>query len=200
MNTKPLVVVFGGMSGAGKTTIVEASIKHDSRFERVVTVTTRTKRINEVDGVDYIFLTQEEFDRRLSADEFLESATVYGASYGTLRQTVQDILQKGRIPIINVDVQGLTSIRKVNEHWDLLSIFITTKNFRILRRRLYARAAKDGTPREKVKKRLAEAKAGAKQMHAYNNVVINDTVKNAVQRVIEHIEERLRSLTPIPAP
>src|SRR5947207_1682072 len=108
----PLLVLISAPSGGGKTTICRELLAARPEMARAVTCTTRPPRPGERDGVDYYFLDATSFLKRVQAGNFLEHATVYGNSYGTLKSEVLDKLRKGKDVLLNVDVQGASTIRE----------------------------------------------------------------------------------------
>jgi len=109
----PLLVVLSGPSGVGKDTVLSRMRRLETPFHFTVTATTRKMRANEVDGVDYIFLSEEEFRRMIDADELLEWAEVHGNLYGVPRAQVAEALDKGLDVIVQIDVQGAATIRRL---------------------------------------------------------------------------------------
>src|SRR6059058_885050 len=110
-NPNPLLVVLSAPSGTGKTTLCEQLLKVRPNVTRAITCTTRSPRPGEQDGVDYYFLDATTFLKRVQAGNFLEHATVYGNSYGTLKSEVLSKLRQGKDVVLNVDVQGAAAIR-----------------------------------------------------------------------------------------
>src|SRR5579883_3462447 len=108
---KPLLIVISAPSGGGKTTLCQQLLESNANMTRAVTCTTRAPREGEVDGVDYYFLDAAAFLKRVQAGNFLEHATVFGNSYGTLKSEVLTKLRQGRDVLLNVDVQGAATIR-----------------------------------------------------------------------------------------
>ena len=106
-----LLIVLSAPSGGGKTTLCEQMLANNANIARAVTCTTRAPREGERDGVDYYFLTAEDFLKRVQAGNFLEHATVYGNSYGTLKSEVLGKLRAGKDVLLAVDVQGAAAIR-----------------------------------------------------------------------------------------
>src|SRR5678815_5990428 len=125
-----LLIIVSAPSGGGKTTLCGQILAANPNTVRAITCTTRPPREGEQDGVDYYFLDATSFLRRVQAGHFLEHATVYGNSYGTLRSEVLDKLRDGKDVLLNIDVQGAASIRQcVENDGDLkrsfVSVFLT---------------------------------------------------------------------------
>lgn len=108
----PLVVVLSGPSGVGKDATISAIKDSGNKFHFVTTATTRLKRENEIDGVDYHFLTIDDFTLRIANDEFIEYARVYGNYYGVLKSEISNALQNGHDVIMRVDIQGAATLKK----------------------------------------------------------------------------------------
>ena len=112
MHKKTLVIVISGPSGVGKDATIANLKKNDDSFHYVVTATTRSRRANETDGVDYYFLSRDDFEKKIKNGDFLEYATVYGNYYGVLKKEVKLALERGKDVIIKVDVQGAKTLKK----------------------------------------------------------------------------------------
>src|SRR3954463_408079 len=129
-NPNPLLIVISAPSGGGKTTLCQQLMASRSRMTRAITCTTREPRPGEKDGIDYYFLDASTFLKRVQAGHFLEHATVYGNSYGTLRGEVLDKLRQSKDVLLNIDVQGAASVQAcVENDGDLkrsfISVFLT---------------------------------------------------------------------------
>src|SRR5882672_1922195 len=143
-NTSPLLVLISAPSGGGKTTLCHQLLAARPQMARAVTCTTRPPRKGEQDGVDYFFLDADSFLKRVQAGNFLEHATVYGNSYGTLKGEVLGKLRQGKDVLLNVDVQGAATIRQRAEEDPelgaaLVSVFLTPPSAAILEQRLRRR-------------------------------------------------------------
>jgi guanylate kinase len=110
---KPLLIVLSGLSGAGKDSVLNELKKSGFPIVHIVTATTRPRRQNEKDGLDYTFVTPEKFEQMIKDNQLLEWATVYGNKYGVPREPVRRALEKGKDVVIKVDVQGAATIRKI---------------------------------------------------------------------------------------
>src|SRR5215469_13695009 len=142
--TNPLLILISAPSGGGKTTLCERLLMFRPGMSRAITCTTRAPRQGERDGVDYYFLNAESFLKRVQAGNFLEHATVYGNSYGTLKSEVLGRLRQGQDVLLNVDVQGAATIRqKAQEDQELkralISVFLTPPSVAVLEERLKKR-------------------------------------------------------------
>src|SRR6266436_4112235 len=143
-NTSPLLVLLSAPSGGGKTTLCQQLLSARRDMARAITCTTREPRPGEQDGVDYYFLDAASFLRRVQAGNFLEHATVYGQSYGTLKSEVLSKLRQGKDVVLSVDVQGAATIReKAQEDPELkkalISVFLTPPSLAVLKERLKKR-------------------------------------------------------------
>lgn len=173
--TNSLLIVLSAPSGGGKTTLCEQMLKDNPNLSRAVTCTTRHPREGERDGVDYFFLTAEDFLRRVQAGNFLEHATVYGNSYGTLKSEVLGKLRAGKDVLLAVDVQGAAAIR-TQAAGDpelaraLVQVFLTPESLTVLEQRLKKRG-KDAP--EAIKKRLAVARQEIAQWKHFDYLLIS---------------------------
>ena len=191
-----LLVVISAPSGGGKTTLCEALIKHQPNTVRAVTCTTREPREGEKDGVDYYFLDAGTFLKRVQAGNFLEHATVYGNSYGTLKSEVLGKLRQGKDVLLSVDVQGAATIRDRAEEDPelkraLLSIFLAPPSLDVLEKRLIKRG-KD--TKQVIHKRLAVARQEIAQWRHFDYTLISSTIPDDLTRMQAIITaERLRT-------
>jgi guanylate kinase len=193
----PLLVVISAPSGGGKTTLCQQLLAARPEMTRAVTCTTRPPRKGEQDGVDYYFLDAGAFLKRAQAGHFLEHATVYGHSYGTLKAEVLDKLRQGRDVLLNVDVQGAATIRqKAQEDTDLrralVSVFLTPPTMEMVEGRLRKR----GTDAEAViQKRLGVARQEIAQWKNFDYLLLSSTIPEDVRRMLAILEaEKLRSV------
>ena len=164
----PLIIVISGPSGVGKDSVVKRMAELGYPFHFVVTATTRPRRPSEVHGVDYYFLSEQEFADMLSRDEFLEHAIVYGEHKGIPKAHIRQALSSGQDVMMRLDVQGAATIRRLVP--DALLIFLSTATEAELIKRLEARHTE--TP-ETLRKRMATVKEEMKQLPQFDYVVIN---------------------------
>lgn len=189
-NYQHKLILFCGPSGSGKTTIVHHLLKKFPMMRFSVSATTRPKRENETDGIDYHFLSPEEFRTKIANNEFLEWEEVYkDRYYGSLKSEVDRILNEGNIALFDIDVVGGLNIRK-NYGRQLLDVFVMPPSVDELHKRLVARATED---EESLRKRLDKAE---EEMHAafqFNHVIVNIDLQKAIQegedKVLAFLEE-----------
>ena len=172
--SRGILFVVSSPSGGGKGTLIHRVLKIVPDVSYSVSYTTRAPRKNEVDGVDYVFVSTEKFEELVGADEFLEWARVHGNLYGTSRAQVLREIAEGRDIILEVDVQGATSVRKLPA--DSVSVFILPPSFEVLRRRLVARGT--DSPLE-LELRLRNAPIELRQYMTFDYVIINDDADGA---------------------
>ena len=166
----PLLIVLSGPSGVGKDAALTGMRKLGLDFHYVVTTTTRKKRPNEKDGVDYHFISKPEFNQMVENKQFLEWAKVYDNYYGVPFSEITDAFKRGKDVIVKVDVQGSATIRQVLP--DSLLIFLTPSSPEELAERLARRGTH--TPAE-LKLRIEEAKEEMNQVSAFDYVIVNHT-------------------------
>lgn len=183
------MLVFSSPSGAGKSTISKAILNVHENLAMSISATTRPIRPGEVNGKDYVFVDQLEFDQMVEKRELLEYATVFGNSYGTPRAPVEEALAHGHDVMFDVDWQGTQQLKQ-NAREDLVSIFILPPSIEELERRLYARAQDSA---EVVKGRMAKATSEMSHWAEYDYVIINQNLDESVKQVEAILTaERLR--------
>lgn len=181
-----LLLVISAPSGGGKTTLCEALLKSDPQLiVRAVTCTTRTPREGERDGVDYYFLDAGDFLKRVQAGNFLEHATVYGNSYGTLKSEVLGKLRQGKDVLLNIDVQGAAAIRDKAEEDDelrgaLVTVFLAPPSLGILEKRLRSRNQDSDTV---IQKRLSVARHEIAQWKHFDYLIVSSTVQDDLAKM-----------------
>jgi guanylate kinase len=188
------LLVLSGPSGAGKGTLVDALVEQRSDCVFSISATTRPKRPVEQDGVQYEFVTREEFERRRSAGLFLEWAEVHDHLYATPAKFVDEGVAAGRVVVLDVDVQGGASVRRARP--DAVSVFVYPPSVDALRRRLIKRNTESA---EAVERRLGNAPGELAQYREYDYLVINDDLESAVRRLVAIVDAeraRVRRLRP----
>ena len=191
-----LLILISAPSGGGKTTLCEQLLAARPEMTRAITCTTRAPREGERDNVDYYFLDPAAFLKRVQAGHFLEHATVYGNSYGTLKSEVLGKLRLGLDVLLNVDVQGASAIRERAAHdvelsRALVSVFLTPPSVSILE----ARLRKRGTDSDAViQKRLGAVRQEIAQWKHFNYLLISGTVSEDLRRMLAIVEaEKMRT-------
>ncbi len=165
----PQLVVLSAPSGAGKTTICKKLVERNPDFRISVSATTRPPRPGEVDGVDYYFISPEEFQQKIARGEFLEYENVHGNYYGTLRETVEELLDNGFTVLFDIDVNGALKIKQ--QYPDAILIFIRPPSLEELKRRL--RKRKTERP-EEIEKRLQRLPEEYQKAVFFDYEVVND--------------------------
>ncbi|MBO7395553.1 MAG: guanylate kinase [Ruminococcus sp.] len=174
MKNKGRLIVFSAPSGCGKGTML-AEILKDESFRCSVSATTRKPREGEVEGVNYYYITNEEFESRVANGEFLEHAGYCDHYYGTLKSEVDPYLEKGINVVLEIEVQGAMNIRKARP--DALLVFIAPPSVQELSRRLHKR----GTETEEViAQRVAAAYEELTYAPKYDYIIVNDALEDAV--------------------
>lgn len=183
------LVIFSAPSGSGKTTIVRELLKRFPQFEFSISATSRQPRGVEQNGVDYYFLSGDEFRERVERGEFVEWEEVYaGTCYGTLRSEMERIWSKGNVIVFDVDVMGGINLKRLFAD-DACSIFIMPPSVEELERRLRGR----GTDSEEViRKRISKADFELSKAPEFDHVVVNDTLAEAVEEATQIIETFLK--------
>jgi guanylate kinase len=183
---QPLLIVISGPSGVGKDTVVHRMRERRLPFRFVVTATSRPRRDDEVDGVDYLFLTHEEFEGMVARGEFLEHALVYGQFKGIPRRHVREALTTGQDVVFRIDVQGAETVRRLCP--EALLIFLATRDEEELARRLRKRRTESA---EALELRLAAARQEYQKVGLFDYVVVNGD--DELDRAVDTIEAIIRA-------
>lgn len=179
------LLIFSAPSGSGKTTIVRRLLEQFSNLEFSISATSRAPRGAEKNGVDYYFLTAEEFAEAVAANKFVEWEEVYkGTCYGTLRSEMERIWTKGNVILFDVDVMGGIRLKEIFGE-DAMSIFVMPPSIEELRRRLEGRGT--DAP-EVIEKRIAKASFELTKAPEFDRQVINDDLEEAVSQVAEIVK------------
>ena len=176
---KGMLLVISGPSGAGKGTLVSKLLDKDPSFAFSVSVTTRNRRENEIEDVHYHFISEEEYDKLLSEDAFLEHASVHGHRSGTLTSEVYDRMERGQNVLLDIDPQGARAVMEKEK--DCVSVFILPPSYHDLKVRLHTR----NTEREEeIQRRLNNARGEIEQMHRYRYLIVNDDLELAFDQLV----------------
>lgn len=182
---KGILLIVSGPSGVGKGTVSKALLNgSDGEMTFSVSATTRDPRPGEVHGVDYFYVSKEEFDRMIEGGEFLEYMNVFGRNYyGTPRKYVEEQISMGRDVLLDIDVNGAMNVKK--NYPEAVAIMLAPPSMKELRRRLETRATET---QEVIERRLAEAKSELSHMADYDFVVVNDDLELAIEQCRRIIE------------
>ena len=173
------LIIISGTTCAGKGTVIKKLLANHNDIVLSTSYTSRPKRESEVDGVDYYFVTSEEFERKIENGDFLEYAQVqYGAYYGTPKKEVLELLNSGKDVILEIDVQGAKQIKEL--YPSTILIFIMAPSMREVKRRIMMRGDENI---DQIISRFKVAYNEINQINAYNYVVVNDDLDNAVAKV-----------------
>jgi guanylate kinase len=175
MQTSGNLFIVTAPSGAGKTSLVNALLEKEPHLKRSISYTTRAPRPGEVDGVDYHFINEAGFMQMLEAADFLESAEVHGARYGTSQRWVEEVLRSGEDILLEIDWQGAAQVRKLFPH--MVSIFILPPSVEELENRLHKRG--QDAP-EVITRRMANAREEISHLSEFDYVIINDNFNDAL--------------------
>ncbi len=168
--------IFSAPSGAGKTTITQHLLKHFPDLCFSISATTRQRRPGEVDGKDYHFLSREDFEQRIAANELAEYEEIFGNLYGTLTTEIQCALDEGKFLVFDVDVKGALALKNAFPD-DSLLIFIAPPSIEKLRERLSARNTES---EDQLQLRLARAEMEMSRQNEFDIVVINDHLETSL--------------------
>ena len=170
--------VISGSSGVGKGTVIKEFLRKHPDFRLSISCTTRGKREGEEHGVNYFFLTQDEFKKCIANDEFLEWAEFSGNHYGTKKAFVEECLNNGENLILEIDTKGALNVKNIMPEAEL--IFIAPPSIEELEARLRGRHTET---EEAIQKRLASIKSEMENSKKFDHKVVNDTVENAVKQL-----------------
>lgn len=185
---KGFLLVVSGPSGVGKGTVCEALMDQYQDLKYSISVTTRPKRPQEENGVNYYFYTKEQFEALIQVGGLLEYANVHGNMYGTPKQFVLDQIEAGEIVILEIDVQGALQVKQ--NHPDAVFVFLIPPDMEELRRRIVTRGTET---QEVIELRMKNARKEIEYIQKYDYIVINTEVGQAVDQINTIIEaERMR--------
>jgi guanylate kinase len=177
---KGAILILSGPSGCGKSTLLKEVYKDISDYYFSISTTTRAPRTGELNGVDYFFVTKEEFEKDIANDDFLEYAKVHDNYYGTSLKPINKALEEGKLVIFDIDVQGHEIVRTKLDSI-VTSVFITTPSLTVLEQRLNTRNT-DSV--EIIEKRIKNAKGEVEFFQDYDYLIINDNLETAAKELV----------------
>jgi guanylate kinase len=186
------VFVITGPSGVGKGTLIRALREREPRLALSISATTRAPRPGERDGVDYFFLSKDEFARRVAAGDFVEHASYAGHCYGTLRSELERRAAEGRPVVLEIEVKGARQVREAMP--DAVQVFIAPPSVDALRTRLVGRGTDDP---DEVEARLETARRELEARDEFQHVVVNDRLEDAVQALVDIVHRALERDPPL---
>ncbi|MFX4276594.1 guanylate kinase [Aliarcobacter butzleri] len=177
---KGAILIISGPSGCGKSTLLKEVYKNISDYYFSISTTTREPRVGEVNGVDYFFVSKEEFEEDIKKGNFLEYAKVHDNYYGTSLKPIIQALNEGKLVIFDIDVQGHHLVRKkMND--SVTSVFITTPSLKVLEERLNNR---NSDSLEVIEKRVKNAKKEIEFFDEYDYFIVNDNLESASTELV----------------
>lgn len=190
MTDKGILITFSGPSGSGKDTVLNQLIKKRDDTKISISMTTRNMREGEIDGLHYYFVDRDFFERKIEADGMLEYAEYAGNLYGTPKDPVYEMINAGKVVILEIEVQGAEKIKQ--KYPDVISVFLMPPSLRVLEERLRGRNTDD---EETINHRLVIAREEIRKASDYDYIVINDDIENAVEKISRIIDaERLKTI------
>ena len=190
IDKKGMMFVLSSPSGVGKTTLVKKLAENNSQFAISISYTTRKPRPNEIDGKDYYFVTQEEFDALIKKNDFYEFANIFDNNYGTHKETVIKLLSQGKDVLFDIDWQGTLQLKKIRD-LNIVCIFILPPNINVLRDRLLNRHK----GQEKlIEKRMNKFNEELSHWNQYNYVVTNDDLNICYEKIKSIIASEKRGI------
>lgn len=173
-----LVVILSGPSGSGKNTVLDKLMADDNRICTTVSATTRAPRPGETDGIDYFFITEEEFEKRVANNEFAEHVCYDNHRYGTLKSNINSLIEKGKTVVLVIEVNGAANMRKA--YPQSVSVFLMPPSEQVLEKRLKKRETDTAAD---IAERLMIAHEEMKHRDEYDYIVVNDDLDAAVAEI-----------------
>lgn len=186
MKKNAKLFVFSAPSGSGKTTIVRKLLQEFDDLHFSISATTRSRRQNEIDGKDYFFISEDEFQKKIEGNEFIEWEKFYDYYYGTLKKFVDNLLSQKKSVLLEVDVKGALRIKKKYENSVL--IFIAPPSKKILKQRLIARKTET---QEDLEKRIERAEMELEYKDKFDHVIVNENLDSAIEQAIKIINKEI---------
>ena len=187
---KGLLIILSGPSGVGKN-CVRQEIMKDNKLNLVysISMTTREKRDREVDGKDYYFVSDEEFEKNIKAGNFLEWANFVGHKYGTPKDRVEELRNQGKNVFLEIEINGARQVMESVKDDRVISIFLMPPSFKALENRIRKRQTES---EEVIQERLQKGLNEMTMTDNYDHIVINDKITNAAQEIVDLIKAKLK--------
>ena len=182
-----LLIIISSPSGAGKTSVCKKIINYDNKIKLSVSHTTRAPRDNEINGIDYFFISSDRFNSKISDKSFLEFANVFGNYYGTSKKNVEEKLLEDFDVLFDIDWQGAAQILNSNLA-KIVTIFLVAPSKEVVLARLKKRSKETGDNYDSIKKRMLEYENEMKHANDYDYVVINDNIEECAKKIISIIK------------
>jgi len=190
INKKGMMFVLSSPSGAGKTTLTKKLVENNPDFAISVSHTTRKPRTNEIDGKDYHFITNKEFDDLIKKNNFYEFAKIFDNFYGTHKEKVIKLLSEGKDVLFDIDWQGTQQLKKIKD-LNIITIFILPPNIKVLRDRLLNRHKGE---EKLIEKRMNKFNEEVSHWDEYNYVVINDDLEVCYDKIENIIKSEKKGI------
>jgi len=191
--TKGILIVISSPSGAGKTSICKELLRLDKKIKPSISVTTRKPRNNETNGVDYIFVSDNDFNEQISKGNFLEYANVFSNKYGTLASTTEKLLSDNYDVLFDIDWQGTQQLSQNNNN--ILTIFILPPNKAEIERRLKKRETENSESINIVSERMSKFEDELSHWKEYDYVVTNDDFEKCISEILNIISAERKKRT-----
>jgi guanylate kinase len=191
--TKGILIVISSPSGAGKTSICKELLRLDDKIRPSISVTTRKPRNNETDGIDYIFITEKDFNKKISNGSFLEYANVFNNKYGTLASSTEKLLNNNYDVLFDIDWQGTQQLSQNNNN--ILTIFILPPDKAEIERRLKKRETENSEIVDIVSERMSKFEDELSHWKEYDYVVTNDDFEKCISDILNIISAERKKRT-----
>ena len=188
---KGMMFILSSPSGAGKTTLTKKLAQNNKNFVISISYTTRKPRPNEINGVDYNFVTNEEFNSLIKKKSFFEYANIFDNCYGTLKKPVLELISHGKDVLFDIDWKGTQQLKKIKD-LSLVTFFILPPNIQTLKERLLKRHQGQ---EEIIKKRMAKFNEEVSHWKEYNYDVINDDLNKCYEKILDIINSEKKGIS-----
>ena len=186
---KGLLIILSGPSGVGKGTVREYIVNtHKIDIVFSISMTTRSPRIGETDGVEYYFVSEEEFERNVKEGNFLEHASFVGNRYGTPKAAVEKLRNEGKNVFLEIEVNGASQVLNNVKDDRVVSFFLKPPSIKQLENRIKGRKSE---PEAIIKARIDKGRRELKEAYKYDYIIVNDKVEKAGEKIIKIIEQKL---------